>query len=200
MSFLSNENKGLLWELVNDTGIFDKLVNIASRDKILEIFEELLLKINNNNLSIKDKNKMFLSEYISSLHKLEPMEMNIETKEQMKKQREHLFEERLRLKQEEFRKYQPQRPQPINFLEKEQDVRFEPQKDYVDLSNMTYQNQLNMNEVKEVKKKVSFQDLIKPLKEIKVEEIQEKNELKELKEELHEIKELLVKIMTKLNI
>jgi hypothetical protein len=202
-SFLSNNNKGLLWELVNESGIFDKVMNIVSREKILNLFEELLLNIDNNNLSIKEKNKLFLSEYISTLNKIQTMEINIETKEQMKKQRENLFEERLRLKQEEFRKYQPQKPEPINFLEKVQDARFEPHKDFVDLTNMTYDNKINMNEVKEVKKKVSFQDLFKPepLKEIKLEELkEEKNELKELKEEINDIKNLLLKICNHLNI
>jgi hypothetical protein len=209
MSFLSNENKGLLWELVKDTGIFDKLVNIVSRSKIMEIFEELLLKIDNNNLSIKEKNKQFLGEYIHTLNQLQTMEINIETKEELKKQRENLFEERLRLKQEEFRKFQPQIPPAINFLEKEQDVKFEPQKDFIDLTNITYDTKtIHRNEVKEVKKRVSFQDLLKPeLKEVKLEELQEhkelqkeNNHLKELKEEIKEIKELLYKISSKLGI
>ena len=43
MSFLSNENKGLLWELIKDTGIFDQMVNVISRNKLMELFEELLL-------------------------------------------------------------------------------------------------------------------------------------------------------------
>ncbi len=200
MSFLSNENKGLLWELVKDTGIFDKLVNVVSRNKIMEIFEELLLKINNNNLSIKEKNKQFLSDYISTLNKLQTMEINIETKEQLKKQREDLFEERLRLKQEEFRKFQPQIPPAINFLEKEQDVKFEPQKDFIDLTHITYDSKsIHMNEVKEVKKKVSFQELLKP-QEVKLEELKENHEIKELKEEIKEIKDLLLKICSKLEI
>lgn len=200
MSFLSNENKGLLWELVKDTGIFDRLVNVVSRNRIMELFEELLLKIDNNNLSIKEKNKQFLSDYISTLNKLQTMEINMETKEQMKKQREDLFEERLRLKQEEFRKFQPQIPPAINFLEKEQDVKFEPQKDYIDLTNITYDKKsIQLNEVKEVKKRVSFQDLLKP-QEVKIEELKEKNEIKELKEEIHEMKQLLLKICSKLDI
>ncbi len=200
MSFLSNENKGLLWELVKDTGIFDRLVNVVSRNRIMELFEELLLKIDNNNLSIKEKNKQFLSDYISTLNKLQTMEINMETKEQMKKQREDLFEERLRLKQEEFRKFQPQIPPAINFLEKEQDVKFEPQKDYIDLTNITYDKKsIQMNEVKEVKKRVSFQDLLKP-QEVKIEELKEKNEIKELKEEIYEMKQLLLKICSKLDI
>lgn len=200
MSFLSNENKGLLWELVKDTGIFDRLVNIVSRNRIMELFEELLLKIDNNNLSIKEKNKQFLSDYINTLNKFQTMEINMETKEQMKKQREDLFEERLRLKQEEFRRYQPQIPPAINFLEKDQDIKFEPQKDYIDLSNMNYDTKsINMNEVKEVKKKVSFQDLLKP-QEVKLDQLKENDEIKELKEELKEIKELLLKICNKLDI
>lgn len=202
MSFLSNENKGLLWELVKDTGIFDRLVNIVSRNRIMEIFEELLLKIDNNNLSIKEKNKQFLMDYMGTLNQLQNMEINMETKEQMKKQREDLFEERLRLKQEEFRRYQPQIPPAINFLEKEQDIKFEPQKDYIDLSNINYDNKtIHMNEVKEVKKRVSFQELLKPkIEEIKIEDFKEMNDIKELKEELNEIKQLLLKICTKLEI
>jgi hypothetical protein len=210
MSFLSNENKGLLWELVKDTGIFDKLVNIVSRTKIMELFEELLLKIDNNNLSIKEKNKQFLSDYMNALNKFQTMEINIETKEQLKKQREDLFEERLRLKQEEFRRFQPQIPPAINFLEKEQDVKFEPQKDFIDLTNINYNTKaINMNEVKEVKKRVSFQDFLKPeVQEVKLQDIKENDikendinkEIKELKEELKEIKELLLKISNKLDI
>lgn len=212
MSFLSNENKGLLWELVKDTGIFDKLVNIVSRTNIMELFEELLLKIDNNNLSIKEKNKQFLSEYMSVLNKFQTMEINLETKEKLKKQREDLFEERLRLKQEEFRRFQPQIPPAINFLEKEQDVKFEPKKDFIDLTNINYTNTINMNEVKEVKKRVSFQDFFKPeIEEVKLQELKEENneikqlkeenkEIKELKEELKEIKELLLKICNKLEI
>lgn len=212
MTFLSNENKGLLWELIKETGIFDKLINVVSRNKIMEIFEELLLKIDNNNLSITEKNKKFLSEYMMVLNQLYQPEIyqerkdvyiNIETKEQMKKQREELFEERLRLKQEEFLKFQPQKPAAINFLEKEQDIKFEPQKDFIDLTNIPYTNTINMNEVKEVKevkKKVSFQDLFKKELKEEIKEKEYKEEIKELKEELNEIKQLLIKISNKLEI
>ncbi len=215
MTFLSNENKGLLWELIKDTGIFDQMMNRVSRDKLMEVFEELLLK-NNNHLPIKEKNKQFLSEYIATLNQLkEPRIETHETKELMKRQRENLFEERLRLKQEEFRQFQPQKPSAINFLEKEQDVKFEP----IDLTNIPYTNTINMNEVKEVKKKVSFHEYLKPIdltksiepiketkeeineiKQLKEERKQFKEEIKQLKEETNEIKQLLMKIGSKLDI
>jgi hypothetical protein len=161
-------------------------------------------------LSIKEKNKQFLLDYMNALNKFQTMEINIETKEQLKKQREDLFEERLRLKQEEFRRFQPQIPPAINFLEKDQDVKFEPQKDFIDLTNINYNTKaINMNEVKEVKKRVSFQDFLKPeVQEVKLQDIKEheikenemNKEIKQLKEELKEIKELLLKIGNKLDI
>lgn len=185
MTFLSNENKAMLWELINETGIFDTVVNMISKQKMIELFEELLLKINNNNLSLTEKNKHVLSEYISILNKVhtEP----IQSKEDSIKHRENLFEERLRLKQEEFRQYIAKPPPAINFLEKEQDHKIEPFK-FIDLTESIRNNSLlevkEIKDVKENKKKVSFNDL-NPL---------------DMREEIKEIKEMLKKICNKLDI
>lgn len=188
MDFLNQKNKEMLWELVKDTGIFDKMVNVVSKNKIIEMFEELLLKINNNNLSLTEKNKRFLSEFIESLNVMYATPQ--ETREDLKKHRENLFEERLRLKQQEFRQYiQPPIPPKINFLEKDQDDKFDIKP--IDLTEIAYNTTvLNMNEVKEVKetkKRVSFNDF----HDIKKEDVNINDEIKEIKMMIQKIYEKL---------
>lgn len=185
MTFTSNDNKQLLWDLINETGMFDKVAPNYNKQTIIQMFEEMLNKIDIYNLSLTEKNKLFLSEYVKKLNYLK-----IEnTKDDLQKHREHMFEERLKLKQDEFRKYmQPPKPPIINFLEPEQDAKI----DYIDLTSKIKNNSvIDMNEVTEVKKKVTFKpdfdkhdnnDIDKP----------DKYDI--ILSELKEIKELLLKL------
>ena len=70
MEYTSNDNKGLLWGILQESNIFNG-INNSDFDKIKHIFENTIYNINLNNLdkSLIDKNKITIEEMIGKINK-----------------------------------------------------------------------------------------------------------------------------------
>jgi hypothetical protein len=113
MEFNSATNKAMLWELISETGIFDSVANTMSKSELITVFESSLIDIHRTELPLHDKNKRFLDDYVSKLKNYKQEYKQ----EDLQKQREGLFEERLKMKQLEFKQFAPAPPPKITFLD-----------------------------------------------------------------------------------
>ena len=70
MEYTSNDNKGLLWGILQESNIFDG-INNSEFDKIKHIFENTIynINLNNSNKSLIDKNKITIEEMIGKINK-----------------------------------------------------------------------------------------------------------------------------------
>ena len=73
MEYTSNDNKELLWGILQESNIFNG-INNSDFDKIKHIFENTIYNINLNNLnnldkSLIDKNKITIEEMIGKINK-----------------------------------------------------------------------------------------------------------------------------------
>ena len=67
-SFVKNENKGMLWGLLQDSNIFDGIGN-EKFTKVQELFEDCIryININNPTLSLLEKNKMTMETMLKKI-------------------------------------------------------------------------------------------------------------------------------------
>lgn len=103
----------MLWELISETGIFDSVANTMTKSDLVLLFEASLNDINLIELELHEKNKRFLDEYVNKLKNYKQEYKQ----EDLQKQREGLFEERLRIKQLEFKQFAAAPPPKITFLD-----------------------------------------------------------------------------------
>lgn len=70
MEYTSNDNKGLLWGILQESSIFNG-INNSDFDKIKHIFENTIynINLNNPNESLIDKNKTTIEEMIDKINK-----------------------------------------------------------------------------------------------------------------------------------
>ena len=70
MEYTSNDNKGLLWGILQESNIFDG-INHTDFNKIQNIFESTIHDINlkNPNKILLDKNKVTIEEMIMNINK-----------------------------------------------------------------------------------------------------------------------------------
>ena len=70
MEYTSNDNKGLLWGILQESNMFDG-INNNDFDKIKHIFENTIynVNLNNQNESLIDKNKVTIEEMIGKINK-----------------------------------------------------------------------------------------------------------------------------------
>lgn len=70
MEYTSNDNKGLLWGILQESNIFNG-INNNDFDKIKHIFENTIynINLNNSNKSLIDKNKITIEEMIGKINK-----------------------------------------------------------------------------------------------------------------------------------
>ena len=97
--FISEENKGLIWQLLIDANAF---INIPENyfDTIKTLYEKIITEISIlNNLSIKDKNKLVMSKmfqqikYFNTQHIQKPLEeVKIQVQEQFKNKQEEFIQ------------------------------------------------------------------------------------------------------------
>lgn len=69
MSFNSNENKGLLWSLMYEGGVFTNIPQ-SNLSKVKELFENKINSLNNVEGSILEKNKRAMMEMVKELESL----------------------------------------------------------------------------------------------------------------------------------
>jgi hypothetical protein len=95
--FLSNENKALIWQLLNENKAFNDIPNNSfNKVKIMyeQIFNEIAMM---QNLNLTDKNKLTISEMMKQLEKYKHIKLS-RPLEEVKIQLDKEFEN----KQEEF--------------------------------------------------------------------------------------------------
>jgi len=100
--FQSENNKKLLWDLLSEKPTFiDKINTDVINTK--NSFEYILTNINTNNYtSLMDLNKVFILEILNKCNDNDFFKVNQVTNESIVNNREKLFEERLKRRQEEF--------------------------------------------------------------------------------------------------
>ena len=124
MEFLSNENKSMLWELLQESNTFQGISN-NKFNNIHSIFENTITNINqyNQGLSLLEKNKLSMEELIKLINNEKPKIMTPEPKIQMiykaqdlKIQRENQFNIKLKQQEEDFNSIMNiRKPEEINF-------------------------------------------------------------------------------------
>jgi len=100
--FQSDNNKKLLWDLLSEKPTFiDKINTDVINTK--NSFEYILTNINTNNYtSLMDLNKVFILEILNKCNDNDFFKVNQVTNESIVNNREKIFEERLKRRQEEF--------------------------------------------------------------------------------------------------
>ena len=125
MAFSSNTNKGLLWNTLNEGGLFKNIEN----EKVNEIkihFENIIQKINivaqngnlnGNSIPVLDLNKQFISEfsqYLNSLRKTAPSIEEVYTSQHFSEKRQKDFN--YAVKQQQIQRQENTTvPKEINF-------------------------------------------------------------------------------------
>ena len=134
MEYTSNDNKGLLWGILQESNIFDG-INNNDFDKIKHIFENTIynVSLNNQNESLIDKNKVTIEEMIGKINKEkegknEYREHNLSESSKIKVvyKAEDLKQERLSEFNTKLQKYQDEngtlgkinKPDEISFIDK----------------------------------------------------------------------------------
>ena len=65
--FLSNENKGLIWQILSENDAFNKIPN-NSFNEVRTVYENLLNQISTiENMNLTEKNKLIISEMMKKL-------------------------------------------------------------------------------------------------------------------------------------
>ena len=110
--FLSDENKGFLWDVMSDNEIFKKEID----NNVLNVkknFDALLKEVNDNNTDTEllDLNKIFLVEFNKVLSN-----NKLITSKEIKNERISDFEKRLKMRQNDFdNSMKKENPEEINF-------------------------------------------------------------------------------------
>jgi hypothetical protein len=119
-SFVSNENKSVLWGVLQDNKTFQNIEN-AEYEKIKIIFEETILKQSNNfNGSLMDLNKETISELSKNINnfKNKPKISMIYKAEDLKNERENEINIRFKQQQEDMNTMlNPSKPSDVKFSE-----------------------------------------------------------------------------------
>lgn len=122
MDYTNNSNKYLLWELLQDSGIFNNMQN-NKYNKIQEIFENTINNINiqYSNLDLTEKNKKTIEVLIPIINneKNAPQEAPLTViykADDLRKEREETLNNKMKEQQKMFdNTMNPSRPSDINF-------------------------------------------------------------------------------------
>lgn len=112
MSFSSDKNKGLLWNLMYEGGVFANIPNEAV-SKVKELFENKIAQLDGNSGSVLEKNKLAMREMVKEVESLRtkpilsntPQTRNYDTpitSADIQSQRRDKFNTNLEKKQNEF--------------------------------------------------------------------------------------------------
>ena len=126
MEFTSNNNKGMIWGLLEESKIFHGIEN-NKFTKIQSIMEGIINRINSNNsdLSLIEKNKMAMEEIIFNINKEKEKSgkskkiQMIYTADDLQKEREDNFSIKLKEQEENLNTYiNPKKPEEPDFSDK----------------------------------------------------------------------------------
>jgi len=124
MEYISNDNKGLLWGILQESNIFDG-INNSEFDKTKHIFENTIynINLNNPNDSLIDKNKTTIEEMIVKITKQKKITNNSKIKvvykaDNLKQERLNEFNTKLQKYQEENSSFgKANKPEEIAFTD-----------------------------------------------------------------------------------
>ena len=125
MEFTNNNNKGMIWGLLQESNIFQGIEN-NKFIKIQSILEDIVNRIDSNNpdLSLIEKNKMAMEEIIFNINKEKEKSgkskkiQMIYTADGLQKQREENFSMKLKEQEENLNAYKPTKPEEPDFSDK----------------------------------------------------------------------------------
>ncbi len=119
LEFDSIDNKGLLWNLMYENGMFTN-ISPEQVENVKQAFENIILNIekNNNHLTLSEKNKKALISMNESRESF--VKVNISnpiTAEEIANERKNIFNKKFEEKQKEF-SFDSTQPNEINFSDK----------------------------------------------------------------------------------
>jgi hypothetical protein len=82
----TNENKRMLWDLVCEMNLFRPGLN---KEEIMRIFEQNIQVADKTDITLTEKNKLFLGLFVPAINQLQIMDQELKT------DRETFFEERV---------------------------------------------------------------------------------------------------------
>jgi len=157
--FTNNENKGLLWKLLYEGGFFSNISN-EKTPQVKQLFEDEFISLENINISLNEKNKLFLENIVKKISKLHNPYTNKEIRNSNNKE----LKDKYVKKENEFQELlHTKKPESINF---ELDIK--PQEDVDELYKKTLESRDNdifepmTNKLKideKVEKKVTFDSI-----------------------------------------
>lgn len=121
MNFDSKDNKGLLWKILSDNGLFNN-INSSRFNEVQQNFENTILEIinetyGNKTMGIQEQNQLFINKMIINLKQFKNNE--IYTAQDIKNQRKSEFEQDLESKQRDFDLMMKKNiPQEVDFSDK----------------------------------------------------------------------------------
>ena len=142
MSFLANDNKNMLWEMLLDNGSFTYL---SGKEEAIRMFEDTIKEIDelNPTVNVLNKNKLFLGKFINIVSTKANNNLNNNvidnkniTREKQLEERNNMFEKRLRARQEEFSSMiSKPKPVDIDFSDNNKDINGNIDELYEKISN-----------------------------------------------------------------
>lgn len=162
--FNTNNNKQLLWNILNENGVFNNIKTDAERNSIQELFENTILDVTSSSMQNKllvDKNKHFIKCMVEKMQDIKSNQYNNynntginhqHRREDIHQQRKSDFEKRLSIRQKEFiEDHNKNIPKTPEFNEKMD----EPLKDDMNniISDMIKQRELDMQKIEQTQSK-----------------------------------------------
>ena len=117
--FNSKANKGLIWNILLDSGVFNELED-DKYQQVLKTFEDIILSLEKSDKSVIDKNKIVLKQFSKELYKLKQKKELIPiSAEEISNERQNEFNLKLNEKQNDFDKsMNVESPNTIDFTDK----------------------------------------------------------------------------------
>ena len=138
MDYISNDNKGLLWGILQESNVFEGLRN-EKFNEIKSIFDNTIYRINSTNpqKSIMEKNKMTIEELIKRINEIkkvnEPKIKVIYRAEDIQRERANELNNKLQKYQDEMNNIgKVKKPEEINFSDKDWNIDDKPIGDEMD--------------------------------------------------------------------
>jgi hypothetical protein len=111
--FTTIDNKKLLWNILNDNGLFSNIKSDNDSDRMHEIFEKTMLEASNSNMTnglLVNKNKYFIKNMVEQIQSMSSGNLGLDKssinqnyrREDIHKKRKTDFEQRLAVRQKEF--------------------------------------------------------------------------------------------------
>jgi len=117
--FNSKANKGLIWNILLESGVFNELED-DKYQHVLKTFEDIIISLEKSDKSVIDKNKIVLKQFSKELYKLKQKKELIPiSAEEISNERQNEFNLKLNEKQNDFDKsMNVESPNTIDFTDK----------------------------------------------------------------------------------